>query len=732
MPEFGNLTLDRRPDFAALSGDGQVFSMQYDFMEKHLLPWFTPADFLMPMDAGGRLVGIDQGAGTATFADLDGDGDLDALTGGKDGSIRNYKNLLVETGERQFIQLSGANRWFPADGNAFPYGTPLLTNFDGQDGETGDSDLVIAAKLITSTCPNISTAGGSLLPAEELMLPPDVAPSSEFVTPAAAGEWRLCYYENEGTAANPAFQLNASDINGDRYDPFFDLNTSLPLPITNEYLAPAAVAADDYETYPDLVIGSKEGNFVYLHNIGDDLGPYYEILPDDPIDPVKASLDALLVPFGSPTFLDVDGDNNPDLVVGDGDGNVRYFHNDQAPDDPPTDTNNPIGPFTEISPVDNPFSFLNTVQYAFPTFGDLDMDGDVDFVVGSVLNTFRYYENVTPPGPTNPWAFVDYRVNPLGSVVPPTYASPYHRSANFVDLEGDGDLDAFVGSLSGAVYYLNIGTAQKPVFRLQPIDRNPLEFIPAPNTIINVTFADTHPEIPGVEVYVGHRVSGKGRLTAYAYDDTEQKYMELDPQPFQGFNFYTNYEVGTRIGFVYNPDAGCMDAYITMGSYSATGYSSFYAINQFLCEGLDEFGDPIYTLPSGVNEFEGNIGSAANPFYRLNWPAKHFFLDGQWNGSILSPDTWWFGNGLGEVETIVYAFYDSGNQAAYFDRISDSLDPFKGIKLPSPTIPTGADTNNDGFVDAYIGSSNGTIQYFVGSLTPPPSDSMIFLPLVKK
>ena len=308
-------------------------------------------------------------------------------------------------------------------------------------------------------------------------------------------------------------------------------------------------------------------------------------------------------------------------------------------------------------------------------------------------------------------------------------------------MDGDGDLDAVVGSSSISQfvtdYYLNIGTPQKPVFRVQPVERSPFENLPSPETIVNITLADTHPNIPGLEAYVGARTGGKGNLKAYQYDSVEQKYVLMEPQESQPFyrptGFYTNYEVGTRVAFVFNQDSGCLDAYVTMGSFAASGYNSFYAVNQFICEGLDEDGNPIYSLPISTLDFEGNVGSAANPFYDLNWPAKHYFTNGEWNGSMVAPDTWWFGNGEGEVHTLVNGFYDPGNDAYYIDRVTDYRDPFKNVRLPSPTIPTAADTNTDGFVDAYIGSSNGTIQYFVGSATPPPSGpDMFYLPFIFK
>ncbi|HMN60464.1 MAG TPA: VCBS repeat-containing protein, partial [Anaerolinea sp.] len=584
------------------------------------------------------------------------------------------------------------------------------------------------AKL--SSCPDISTSMAATLAEAPPSQPADVDTPQPPVSPADASSlWRMCYYENEGTITTPDFRLNASDnTNGQRYDPFIDPDGFL-LELIGEYLVPSVVVADNsYQSFPDLVIGSKADGFQYLRNIGDESGPYFELG-----DPVEIGLGDLSISYAAPVFLDVDDDGISDLVVGSGDGTIRYFHNDQAPDNPF------IGPFSEITGIDNPYSFLNAGQYAAPIYADVDSDGDQDLVLGSVLNTFAFYENITRPGAgVDQMAFVDYRFNPLGSVVPPGYADPYYRSVNFADLDQDGDLDAFVGSYSGAEYYLNLGTPQQAAFRLQPPERNPLRDVPPSNAATNVTFADTHPLQPGLEAYVGIRISGKGFLKGYQYNQVSQKYVLMSTQPFESFppsNYSSNYEVSTRVAFIYNQDKGCMDAYVMMGYFK----DRWYAVNQFLCDGLDGVGNPIYYPPMDATQFEENIGSAANPFYKLNWPLQSYFTDGQWNGSLVSqaaPDVWWFGNNLGEVQTLERSFYDKQNLATYIDRVTDIRDPFKGVKLVSPTIPTATDTNGDGLVDAYIASASGTIQYFTGSPVPPPSaeagNPKVFLPLIQK
>ncbi len=727
VPEFGLLDTDFITDFAALSGDGQVFAMRYDRGgEDRLMPWLTSADFLMPLDTGGRIVNVDKGGGAVTFADLDGDGDLDALTGHKDGEIRNYKNLLIETGQRRYVQLNGAARWFPADYGMFPYAVPVLGDFDGQvDPLTlrTDADLVIAA--LVGSCPELDM-GMTALSAEPFRPPSDLEAPPDFSLLGGTdggNSWGLCYYENEGNATLPNFQLNASPLAGERYDPFESVI------ISDEYLFPTMVNADD-NAWPDLVIGTKAGGLIFMRNLGDEAGPVFEVWPSS-----GPGLPTDMIPYGAPSFVDVDGDTSPDLAIGTMDGLVRYYRNNQEPDDPGQGINNWIGPFTEVTGVQNPFAFLDAGSYAAPVFADLDLDNDADLALGSALNTFRFYQNITPATPPGrPLALVDYRYNPLAVVVPPNYAATYYRSVNMLDFDLDGDLDAFVGGDtargSDAFYYLNIGTPNIPVYRLQPNNLNPMGDVYSPQTLINVSFADTHPDKPGVEAYVGGRnLSGNGYLRAYEYDTGAEKYVLMNPQPFyypSGLpgTFNTNYEVGPRAAFVDIDGDADLDMFTILGYWVNKPFSVLLFTNE-----ADEEGAR-FTVPANVQDFEANAFIPGNPFWRLNW--NQALNNGYWNGGMVDRWTWWFGNEAGQVQTFLEAFYDAAENADYIGRVTDRRDPFKGVKLPASTVPTAADTNGDGFPEAYIASANGMIQYFVGSATPPPSPALVFLPLIRR
>ena len=88
------------------------------------------------------------------------------------------------------------------------------------------------------------------------------------------------------------------------------------------------------------------------------------------------------------------------------------------------------------------------MYYTAPTFADIDGDGDFDAFVGEEEGEFfAYRNNGTANTPDfSPWEDND---RPLGFVQVNELSRP-----TFVDIDGDGDQDAFVGEMYGAVRYL--------------------------------------------------------------------------------------------------------------------------------------------------------------------------------------------------------------------------------------------------------------------------------------
>ena len=101
---------------------------------------------------------------------------------------------------------------------------------------------------------------------------------------------------------------------------------------------------------------------------------------------------------------------------------------------------------------------LEGAYHNAPAFGDLDADGDLDMLLGTWRDEIRYLRNTGSA--TEPrFELLDsaYVEITRGSNATPTLA----------DLDADGDLDLLIGESSGALnYYENVGSASEPQFEL--------------------------------------------------------------------------------------------------------------------------------------------------------------------------------------------------------------------------------------------------------------------------
>lgn len=259
----------------------------------------------------------------------------------------------------------------------------------------------------------------------------------------------ITYFQNTGDANSP--QYADPEIN-----PFgIDFN------FYAYYAMPLLADLDDDGDY-DLLVSTGYG-FYYFENTGDAETPEFAQPVENPfgIVPVNYYNGYVYSNALKPTAADIDGDGDLDLIVGSYYNNVGqygdlvYYENIGTVQNPE---------FAE--PVLNPFGLSSPGYSSFPTFADLDNDGDFDLVVGTVYTyelgltgeEMFYYENT---GSKTAPEFSAPQINKFGM----RGAHPFGYPA-FADIDDDGDLDLFVGTIDefdydygATLFQENIGTS---------------------------------------------------------------------------------------------------------------------------------------------------------------------------------------------------------------------------------------------------------------------------------
>ena len=376
--------------------------------------WVTNPDFFY--SAGTSFI-------NPAFLDFDDDGDLDVFLGIASDFVRALRN----DGDGRWVNLfeDPSNPFglsnqpsLSGTGELINGGNSTSTSLSDLDGD-GDLDLVLGSGGLNLIVYR-NTEGGWIRETKENSFNPfddidlvfqsaptfvDVDGDNDPDLVVGASDGMIYFYRNTGTAwvevtgtNNP---FDGIDIGSQSAPTFTDVDGDNDL---------------------DLVVGDVNGMIHFYRNTGTD---WVEVTgTNNPFDDIDVGLNT------TPTFVDVDGDNDPDLVVGALDGMIYFYRNTGTA-------------WVEVTGTNNPFDGIDIGNISAPTFADMDGDDDMDLVVGGFNGTIQAYQN---DNGVFTWSQLLSDIVAIATVTS-------DNKPTFADVDGDGDLDLVVGLLLGEVYF---------------------------------------------------------------------------------------------------------------------------------------------------------------------------------------------------------------------------------------------------------------------------------------
>lgn len=378
---------------------------------------------------GGKLAGSQlHGASSIDFADIDGDNDLDLFWG---DFFNTSLYLIRNSGTSEVPKYSIESSYYPLNDDSIAtrgFNMPRLVDIDG------DGNLDLFSSVLFNDITEKSTiayrknngVNDFQLITNDFLNSLDVGARS---TP------QLIDIDDDGDLD---LFIGSENIDGGTIhfyenvgsasNPTFKYATDQYFQITGELsLSPSFGDLDGDGDY-DLLVADSFNGIDYYENTGDRLNPNFEF-----VEKLKTTSGENLNPgvYAKINLIDADDDGDLDIIAGNFNGAVKFYRNTG------TESN------FIFSLDENYLSIIKQQSYSYPTLFDYDNDGVNELFVGTDDGKLSLYENTSNESPNFQLINNNFLNTHFG-------AEP---NIVFAEIDGDGDNDLFIGNIKGGLYF---------------------------------------------------------------------------------------------------------------------------------------------------------------------------------------------------------------------------------------------------------------------------------------